>query len=139
MHRVHAPGPVRRRPPVAAFLAATVAVLTALVCGFFGLIALAFSDGQFDDGGWLVVTVPALLAVWLLVGAVLLLLGRSWLAVCLPAAAMAVFLGWVVLSQDLVADSDGVAVVVWALPTLTAVLAVLPGVRGWVAARRAGA
>ena len=137
MHRVHATAPVRRRPPAAALVAVPVVVLSALVCGFFGLIALAFSTGQFDDGGWLVVTVPALLAVWLLVGAVLLLLGRSWLAVFVPAAGLAVFLGWVVLSEGLVADSDGVALGIWALPMLTALFAVLPGVRRWVAGRRA--
>ena len=135
---VHAAAPVRRRPPVAALLAVPAAVLSALACGLFALLALAFSDGQYDDGSWLVVTVPVLLALWLLVGAVLLLLGRSWLAVSLPAAGLAVFLGWVVLSEDLVADSDGVAVAIWALPAVTALAAVLPGVRRWVTARRTG-
>ncbi|MFQ1001096.1 hypothetical protein [Modestobacter sp. SSW1-42] len=133
-----APAPVRRRPPLGALLAVPAAVLSALVCGFVGLLALAFSNGQFDDGGWLVVTVPALLAGWLLAGAVLLVLGRSWLAVFLPAAGLAVVLGWFVLAEELVVDSDGVAVVVWALPAVTALSAVLPGVRRWVAARRAG-
>ena len=121
---------------MAVWLAVPAAVLSALVVAFFGLIALAFSDGQYDDGGWLVVTVPALLTVWLLAGALLLLLGRSWLAVFLPAAALVAVLVWVILAEGLVEDAGGTAVLVWALPTLTAVLTVLPGVRHWVSARR---
>lgn len=121
---------------MAVLLAVPFAVLSALVMAFFGLIALAFSNGQYDDGTWLVFTVPAVLAVWLLVGALLLLLGRSWLAVFLPAAALVVVLVWVILAEGLIEDAGGVAPLVWALPTVTAVLAVLPGVRRWVAARR---
>ena len=128
--------PVRRRPPAPVFLAVPLAVLSAVVLAFFGLIALAFSNGQYDDGGWLVITVPAVLAVWLLVGALLLLLGRSWLAVFLPAAALTVVLLWLILAESLIADSGGVAVVVWALPAATALLTALPVVRRWVAARR---
>ncbi|WP_369137734.1 hypothetical protein [Modestobacter versicolor] len=128
--------PARRRPPLAVLAAVPLAVLSALVLAFFGLIALAFSDGQFDDGGWLVVTVPAVLAVLLLAGALLLLLGRSWLAVFLPAAALAVALVWLILAEDLVEDSGGTAVLVWTLPTATALLAALPPVRRWVTGRK---
>jgi hypothetical protein len=128
--------PVRRRPPVPVLLAVPLAVLSALVLAFFELIAVAFSDGRYDDGGWLVVTVPAVLALALLAGALLLLRGRSWLAVFLPAAALAVVLVWLIMAEDLVDDSGGTAVLVWALPTLTALLAVLPGVRRWIAARK---
>ena len=66
--------PVRRRPPVAAILAAPLALLSALAVAFFGVIALAFSNGDLTGGGWLLVAVPAVLAVALVVGAVLLLL-----------------------------------------------------------------
>jgi integrase len=128
--------PVRRRPPVAVLLAVPLAVLSSLALAFFELIALAFSDGQFDDGGWAVVTVPAVLALWLLVGAVLLLRGRSWLAVFLPAAALTGVLVWLIMTEDLVDDAGGTAVLVWALPTLTALLSVLPAVRRWIAARK---
>ena len=121
---------------MAVLLAVPFAVLSALVLAFFGFLALAFSNGHYDDGNWLVFTVPAVLAAWLLVGALLLLLGRSWLAVFLPAAALVVVLVWVILAEGLIEDAGGVAVVVWALPTVTAVLAALPGVRRWVAARR---
>jgi hypothetical protein len=130
--------PVRRRPPVPVLLAIPLAVLSSLVLAFFGLIALAFSNGQYDDGGWLVVTVPAVLAAWLLVGSLLLLLGRSWLAVFVPAAALTVVLLWVILAEELIADSGGVAVLIWALPAATALLTVLPGVRRWVTERRLG-
>jgi hypothetical protein len=58
-------------PPVPALLAAPLALLTALVVGFFSVLALAFSNGEFSGGGWLVVLVPALLAVGLGVGVVL--------------------------------------------------------------------
>jgi hypothetical protein len=121
---------------VPVFLAVPLAVLSALALAFFGLIALAFSNGQYDDGGWLVITVPAVLAVWLLVGALLLLLGRSWRAVCLPAAALAAVLVWLILAESLIEGSGGIAVVVWALPAATALFSGLPAVRRWVAGRR---
>ncbi|MBB3675569.1 hypothetical protein [Modestobacter versicolor] len=128
--------PVRRRPPLAVLAVVPLAVLSALFLAFFGLVALAFSNGQFADGGWLVVTVPAVLALWLLAGALLLLVGRSWLAVFLPAAALALVLVWLILAESLIEDSGGLAVLVWALPTLTALLAALRPVRRWVAARK---
>jgi hypothetical protein len=127
---------VRRRPPVAALLAAPLAVLSALAVAFFGLIALAFSDGDLDDWAWLFVAVPAVLSVWLLVGALLLLIGRSWLAVFLPAAGLAVVVIWGVLEGTLGGDNGAFLVSVWALPIATALLTVIPGVRRWIAARR---
>ncbi|MGY1838529.1 MULTISPECIES: hypothetical protein [unclassified Modestobacter] len=128
--------PVRRLPPLPTVLAAPLAVLSALATAAFALLALAFSDGRFDGGGWLVVAVPVVLSVWLLVGALLLLLGRSWLAVFLPAAALVAVLGRVLVTEGLIADSDGLLLLIWALPAGTALLAALPGVRGWVAGRR---
>lgn len=128
------PTTVRRMPPVPALLAAPLALLSALVVGFFSVIALAFSDGQFDGGGWLVVLVPALLAVALVAGVVLLLLGMSWLALALPAGA----LGVVLLAAELIGwwDTGSVSVLLALPPLAAAVLAALPGVRRWVAARR---
>jgi len=134
---VHAaPAPVRRRPPLPALLAVPLAVLSALVTAFSGVIALAFSNGRYDDGGWLVVAVPAILAGLLLVGALLLLLGHSWWAVSLPAAALAAAVGWAVLAAGLGEDSGGALVLAWALPAGTAALSALPVVRRWTAARR---
>ena len=82
------------------------------------------------------ITVPVVLALWLVVGAILLALGRSWLAVFLPVAGLGVVLTWLVLTGDLIGGTGGIALLVWLLPAVTAALAVLPAVRGWVAARR---
>ena len=130
--------PVRRRPPLPALLAVPLAVLSALTMAFFGLLGLAFSNGRYDDGNWLVIAVPALLAVWLLLGALLLLLGRSWLLLFLPALALVVVVVWAILAAGLGEDSGGLLVLLWALPAGAAVLSALPGVRRWVAARRLG-
>jgi hypothetical protein len=121
---------------VTVLLAAPLAVLSALAVAFFGLIALAFSNGRFDDGVWLFIAVPALLSLWLLLGAALLLLGRSWLMVFLPAAGLSLVVVWGVLEGTLGGDNGAFLVLVWALPILTAVVSALPGVRRWVAARR---
>ncbi len=126
--------PVRRRPPAVAFVAALLALVTVLGLGLFELLALAFSNGQFGDGGWVVVTVPLLLIVALVAGAALLLSGRSWLALLLPAAALAVFLLVVGTSGGATVELALVAVV----PALAALLCALPGVRRWVVARRGG-
>ena len=110
----------RRTPPVPALLAAPLALVTALAVGFFSVLAVAFSNGQFDDGGWLVVLLPTVLAVGLVLGVILLLLGGSWL----------VLIGtW---------DTGTVVPVAALFPAGAAVLAALPGVRHGVAVRRAG-
>jgi hypothetical protein len=129
---------VRRRPPLAALLAAPLAVLSAVAVAFFGVIALAFSNGDLSNGAWLFVAVPAVLSLWLLGGALLLLLGRSWLALFLPAAALTLVVVWGVLDGTLGDGTGGFLVLAWALPGVTAVLAVLPGVRRWIAARKLG-
>jgi hypothetical protein len=128
------PDAVRRMPPVPALLATPLALLAALVVGFFSFIALAFSNGQFGDGGWLVVLTPAVLAMSLLVGVVLLLLGRSWLALVVPAGALAA----VLLAAEVLGwwDTGLVTPLGSLVPGGAAVLAALPGVRSWVAARR---
>ncbi|WP_222263753.1 hypothetical protein [Modestobacter marinus] len=128
--------PVRRRPPWPALLAVPLAVLSALAVAFFGVIALAFSNGQLDDGAWLFVALPAVLALWLLVGVLLLLLGRSWLALFLPAAGLALVVVWGILDGTLGDGTGSTLVAVWVLPGLTALFTVLPGVRRWTAARR---
>jgi hypothetical protein len=126
---------VRRTPPVPAILAVPLALLSALAVGFFSVIALAFSNGKFDGGGWLVVLIPALLAVALVVGVVLLLAGVSWLALVVPAGGLAAVLLVAEVAGSLGA---GMVVVLAALvPGVAAVLAALPSVRHWVAARRA--
>jgi hypothetical protein len=121
---------------VAALLAAPLAVLSALAVAFFGMIALAFSNGDLDDGAWLFIAIPAVLSLWLLVGAVLLVLGRSWLAVFVPAAALALVVIWGILDGTIGEDNGAFLVVVWVLPIATALLTALPGVRRWIAARK---
>jgi hypothetical protein len=136
VHAATEEAPVRRRPPVAALLAAPLAVLSALAVAFFGLIALAFSNGELDNGAWLFIAIPAVLSLWLLVGALLLLLGRSWLAVFLPAAGLGLVVVWGILDGTIGEDNGAFLVLVWALPIVTALLTVLPGVRRWIAARK---
>jgi hypothetical protein len=126
--------PVRRTPPVPAVVAALFGLLSAGATALFALLALAFSNGQFSDGGWLVVVVPVVLLAGLVVGAVLLLLGRSWPALALPAGVLTALVltgyargGW---------GAGAFGVLILLLPLVTTVLAVLPGVRHWVAARR---
>jgi hypothetical protein len=136
VHAAPDEAPVRRRPPVAALLAVPLAVLSALAVAFFGVIALAFSNGQLGNGDWLFIAIPAVLAVWLLVGALLLLLGRSWLALFLPAAGLTVVVIWGILDGTLGSDDGAFLVLVWALPIATAVLTVLPVVRRWIATRK---
>jgi hypothetical protein len=74
--------------------------------------------------------------VWLLVGALLLLLGRSWLALFLPAAGLTLVVVWGILDGALGADNGALLILVWALPIATALLTALPAVRRWIAARK---
>jgi hypothetical protein len=111
-------------------------VLSALLVAFFGFLALAFSNGDLSGNGWLLVAVPAVLSIVLVVGALLLLAGRSWLALVLPAGALSLAVVAAVLYGSLGEDTGGFLVLCWALPGISAVLAGLPGVRRWVAARR---
>jgi hypothetical protein len=125
---------VRRTPPVPAVAAALLGLISAGATALLALLALAFSNGQFGGGGWLVVATPVVLMIGLVIGAVLLLLGRSWLALALPAGALAALAltGYVMGGWG--AGALGVAILL--LPVLTEVLALLPRVRRWVAARR---
>ena len=127
----------RRRPPAPAVVAALLGLVSTSVPALFALLALAFSNGQFGGGGWLVVTVPLLLAVLLPAGAVLLLLGRSWRLMAGSAGALT---GIVLYAYANGAWGDPTFGVLTLLaPGATAVLAALPSVRRWVAARRGAA
>jgi hypothetical protein len=130
-----AAAPARRRPPVAAVLAVPFALLSALAVAFFGFLALAFSEGDLSGDRWLFVAVPAVLALVLVVGAFLLLLGRSWLVLCLPAAALSLSVIAGILYGALGDGTGGFLLLAWVLPGVAAVLSALPGVRRWVAAR----
>jgi hypothetical protein len=111
--------------------------MSALVPGFFVLIALGFSGGRLSSLEWGLLVVPSLLTVGLVVGAVLLLIGRSWVTVVVSGAALAllilggtVFGGWA-------AGAPVFALATGLLPAAAAVLAARPVVRSWVAGRRA--
>ena len=125
----------RRTPPAPAIAAAVLGLLSAGVPAIFALLALAFSTGEFEGGSWLLVLVPVVLLAALFVGAVLLLVGRSWLALALPAGALTSLVLTGYLMGGWGGGSFGVLTVL--VPALTTVLAVLPRVRSWVAARRA--
>jgi hypothetical protein len=128
-----APAPVRLRPPLAAIAAAVLAVLSATVPGVLFLILLALYEGETGAQQWLWLALTAGLFVALVVGAVLLLLGRSWLALVVPAASVFVL----VVAIGLNGGSSRVpGVLVLTVPLAAAVLGAQPAVRRWVRARR---
>jgi hypothetical protein len=126
--------PAGSMPPVPALAAAALALMSAMVPALFGLLALAFSGGQFGGTGWLVLAVPAVLVIALVIGAVRLLLGRSWLGLAVPAGALTAVLTVGYVMGGWGGGAFGVLTLV--VPLATTVLAVLPRVRQWVAARR---
>ena len=110
-------------------------LLSAALPALIAPLAPVSSGGRFEGGGWAVVVVPVVLMVGLVVGAVLLLIGLSWLVLALSCAVLTALAvvgyvsgGW---------GGGGFLEPALVLPLLTLVLAVLPGVRRWVAARRA--
>jgi hypothetical protein len=124
-------------PPVPGVLAAVLALMSALVPGSFVLVAIGFSEGRLSSLEWGLLLVPVCLTVGLVVGAVLLLIGRSWVTLVVTAAALAllifggtVFAGWA-------EGAPGFGLASGLLPAVTAVLGALPVVRRWVAGRRA--
>ncbi len=127
--------PASRRPPAPALVAAVLGLLSTAIPAVFGLLALAFSNGQFGGGGWLIVLIPVLLVLALPTGAILLLVGRSWLVLTLAAGLLAALLVIGYSSGGWGDASFGVVTVL--APVATAALAALPSVRSWVAARRA--
>ena len=71
------------RIPVAAVAAGALALVASAVPALFGVAALVLSSSGQPLGAaeWLLLLLPVALSCWLLVGGVLLLAGRSWLAV----------------------------------------------------------
>jgi hypothetical protein len=137
---VSVPAPAASRvPPVPAIVAAPLAVLSAFAPGFFFLIALGFSGGNLSGLEWLLLVVPLALSLGLLIGAVLLLLGRSWRVVTVAGAALGLLIIGGTLVGGWAEDALGFGLSIGLLAAATAVLASLPGVRAWVAARRASA
>ena len=125
-------------PPVPAMAAAALALLSAFAPAFFALVALGFSGGNLSGLEWLLLVVPLSLSLGLLVGAALLVRGRSWRVVTGAGAVLGllviggtVFGGW--------ADGAlGLGLSVGLLPVAAALLASRRSVRGWVETRQAG-
>ena len=122
-------------PPVPAIAAAVLGLVAAFVPAIFALAAFAFSGGQLEGSAWLLLVVPVVLVLALLVGSVLLVAGRSWLVLELPAALLTLLLLYGYATGGWGAGAFGLFTVL--VPLLAAVLAALPRVRSWVAARRA--
>jgi hypothetical protein len=130
-----APAAVRVPPPVPAIAASVLAVLSGIVPGLLVLILLALQEGRGGVWTWLWILVSAGLFLGLVVGAGLLLLGRSWLALVVPAGSVAAL----VLVERVVEGGGGrlFGILALVVPLTAAVLGALPTVRGWVRDRRA--
>ena len=127
--------PVRRRPPAAAIVAAVLGLLSCAIPGLFLLIALALSEpDSLEQPAWIDVALPLALVCGLVAGAVLLLLGRSWLVL---AAAAGVLIALMLAAHALGWSGGPFFFPGWFPPVLSVVLSSLPGVRGWVADRKA--
>ncbi len=125
-----------RLPPVPAIVAAPLAVFGAFAPGFFFLVALGFSGGNLSGLEWLLLVVPLALSLGLLIGAVLLLLGRSWRVVAVSGAVLALLIIGGTLFGGWAEDALGFTLTTGLVPAAAAVLASLPAVRAWVTARR---
>jgi hypothetical protein len=128
--------PVRKVPPIAAGIAALCGLLGALPVALFALVVGAFALASQVWVGLLLGAVPLAIAVAVAVGAVLLVLGRSWVVLVVGAVLTLGLVVWAVWFGAAEDDPSSIAVLV-AGPLLAAVLGSLPGVRSWVAARRA--
>jgi len=131
-----APPPARRVPPIPAGVAAVCALLGALPVAVFSFVAGAFAAADGVGQGLLFGAVPAVVALVVLVGVVLLLTGRSWLVLVVGSGLTLVLVVWA-LAQGAAAGDTGSVVVLVAGPLAAALLASLPAVRAWVDARRA--
>jgi hypothetical protein len=129
---------VRRRPPAAAIVAAVLGLVSCALPALLLLVVLALAGpAGLEDAAWVDYTLPLLLVVALVAGAVLLLLGRSWLALAVPAGLLVALM---VTARVLGGWGGGpIWLLGWVAPGLALVLSALPGVRGWVAERRAPA
>jgi hypothetical protein len=129
-----APAQVRLPPPPAAIAAAVLGCLGAIGPGFLVLIVMALYEGEDGVQKWLWPLVPGAFFAGLVTGAVLLLLGRSWLILVVSAGAMTALGTTLWLSNG--AAVRLMAILPIMLPLAAAVLGAQPAVRTWVRARR---
>ncbi|MFL6098000.1 MAG: hypothetical protein ACJ71Y_21320 [Blastococcus sp.] len=127
---------VRRTPPAAAMAAAVLGLISCALPALFLLIGVALSDpDSLEEPGWIDFVLPAVLVCGLVAGGVLLLLGRSWLALTVAAG---VLVALMVAARVLGGWGGGPFYFLgWIAPVLTVVLSSLPGIRRWVADRKA--
>lgn len=127
------PPPSSPKPPGPAVAAALLGLVSASFPVLAVLLVLVMAAGDVDAAFALSLLPPLGMSAWLAGGAVLLLLGRSWRGLALPAAVLAVL-----ALYGLVIGGLGGPFVLGAflVALATAVLAALPGVRHWVAERR---
>ncbi len=130
------PPPVRKVPPVPAGVAAVCALLGALPVAAFSFVAGAFAVADGVGQGLLLGAVPAVTALVVVVGVVLLVTGRSWQVLVVGSVLTLALVVWA-LAQGAASGDTGSVVVLVAGPLAAALLASLPAVRAWVAARRA--
>src|SRR3954469_15726448 len=80
---------VRRTPPAAAMAAAVLGLLSCALPALFLLIGVALSDpDSLEQPGWIDFALPGVLVCGLVAGAVVLLLGRSWLVLAVAAGVL---------------------------------------------------
>src|SRR5690242_19425133 len=121
--------PVRRRPPAAAIVAAVLALVSWAVPALLLLVVLGLAGpGSLADAAWIDYLLPLAVICALVAGAALLLLGRSWLALAVPAGLLAALM---VVGRALGGWGGGSFLLLGlVLPALVVVLTALPGVRG---------
>jgi hypothetical protein len=128
------PSPTRGTIPGAAIAAAVFGLLSAAVPTLWVLFLVLIGWGELDATDWLYLLVPVGLIAALVVGAVRLLRGRSWLVLVVSAGTLAALALAGFLSGGWGGGPFGPLAAL--VPLVAAVLAALPGVRAWVAARQ---
>jgi hypothetical protein len=122
--------------PWAAIAAAVLALPTAFVLVVVGWGALLFANTRADGAVWVVLLISIGWLAGLLVAAIRLLLGRSWAALATTAGALAALMVFGLLRGGLGSGPLGFGPLAALVSLATTVLAVLPGVRRWVADSR---
>ena len=130
---------VPRVPPVPAIAAAVLAVLSAFAPGFFFLVALGFSGGNLSGLESMLLIVPLALSLGLLIGAGLLVRGRSWRVLAVVGGVLGVLVVGGIAFGSWADGALGVGLSVGLFPAAAAMLASTATVRRWVAARRVAA
>jgi hypothetical protein len=124
---------------VPAIAAASLALLSAFAPGFFFLIALGFSGGNLSGLESLLLVVPLGLSLGLLIGAGLLVRGRSWRVLAVAGGVLGLLVIGGILFGGWADGALGLGFSVGLFPAAAALLASTPAVRRWVAARRLAA